>query len=165
MSTNAIIDVREYPEYASGHIEGSQLVPLGQLSAQCKGWDRSAPLSIVCKSGVRAERARQQLAALGFTALSVVEGGVDRWKAEGKPLTVLAGQPWSMERQVRTTAGGLVLVTVALAYFVSPKFLIGTGFIGAGLVFAGASNTCMMASVLGRLPWNRPSSGALNQSL
>lgn len=165
MNTQTIIDVREYPEFASGHIEDSKLVPLGQLSAQCKDWDRSEPLTLVCKSGVRSERARQQLGAMAFTALTVVEGGIEQWKAEGKPLAVLASQPWSMERQVRTTAGGLVLITMALAYFVSPKFLIGTGLIGAGLVFAGVSNTCMMASVLGRLPWNRPSTGALKQSL
>ena len=60
-----------------------------------------------------------------------------------------------MERQVRTTAGSLVLLTLALGCFVSRYFLLGTAFVGAGLVFAGVSNTCMMASLLARLPWNR----------
>jgi len=46
-------------------------------------------------------------------------------------------------------------VTLALALTVSKLWLIGTGFVGAGLVFAGVSNICMMASLLGKLPWNR----------
>jgi hypothetical protein len=63
--------------------------------------------------------------------------------------------PWSMERQVRTTAGILILLTMGLAYLISAKFLIATALVGAGLVFAGVSNTCMMAAVLAKLPWNR----------
>lgn len=153
---NTIIDVRDYPEFAAGHIEGSKLVPLVQLTATCRTWERCAPITVVCKSGIRSELARQQLSDMGFTAVDVIQGGVDQWKAEGKPLNVLARQPWSMERQVRTTAGGLVLTTMALAYLVSPKFMVGTALIGAGLVVAGVTNTCMMASVLGGLPWNRP---------
>ncbi len=37
------IDVREYPEFMQGHIEGSELVPLGTLDKASEGWDRSAP--------------------------------------------------------------------------------------------------------------------------
>jgi hypothetical protein len=64
-------------------------------------------------------------------------------------------RPWSIERQVRAVAGSLVLLTMLLAYLVSHLFLIGTALIGAGLLFAGVSDICMMASLLGRLPWNR----------
>ena len=46
-----LIDVREYPEFAEGHIEGSELVPLGILDKASEGWDRSAPLTLVCRSG------------------------------------------------------------------------------------------------------------------
>jgi hypothetical protein len=61
-----------------------------------------------------------------------------------------------MERQVRTAAGSLILISLALARSVSHTFLFATAFVGVGLVFAGVSNTCLMASILGRLPWNRP---------
>jgi rhodanese-related sulfurtransferase len=104
---SSIIDVREYSEYASGHIEGSRLVPLGDLSKATSTWDKAEPLTLVCKTGRRAEQARQQLAANGFTALSVLEGGVDAWRAAEKPLVSDERQPWSMERQVRITAGHL----------------------------------------------------------
>jgi rhodanese-related sulfurtransferase len=151
-----MIDVREYPEFAAGHIEGSRLVPLGQLEQASRTWDKAESITFLCKSGRRAELARGQLAAQGFTSLTVLEGGVDAWRAAGNPLLSLARQPWSMERQVRTTAGSLILLTLALAYFVSMYFLLAAALIGAGLVFAGVSDTCMMASLLARLPWNRP---------
>lgn len=150
-----MIDVREYPEFVAGHIAGSQLVPLGKLHHQCETWDRREELLLVCRSGLRAERAREMLAARGFHKLAVLEGGVDQWVLEGNVLTHLRRRPWSMERQVRVVAGALVLMTLALSFVVSRYFLAGTALIGAGLVFAGISDICMMASLLGKLPWNR----------
>jgi rhodanese-related sulfurtransferase len=150
-----IIDVREYPEFATGHIQDAQLVPLGTVADASKTWDKSVPLLLVCKSGPRAEQARQTLSANGFTSLTVLPGGMDAWSSAGKPVVKDSYQPWAMERQVRTVAGTLVVTTVALGVFTSPYFLIGTALVGAGLAFAGISNTCMMASVLGRMPWNR----------
>ena len=150
-----IVDVREYVEFAAGHIDGARLVPLGQVEKMADAWPREQALVLVCKAGGRAERARQRLAARGFAELMVLEGGMDLWRAEGRPVVTEKRQPWSMERQVRIVAGSLVLVTLALALTVSKLWLIGTGFVGAGLVFAGVSNICMMASLLGKLPWNR----------
>ena len=153
---SSIIDVREYPEYAAGHIEGSRHVPLGSVGEASSTWDRADALTLVCKTGRRAEQARLQLVASGFTALSILEGGVDAWRAAGKPLISDERQPWSLERQVRIAAGSLVVLTTVLGYFVSPWFLIGSTFFGAGLVFAGISDTCLMGSLLSRAPWNRP---------
>lgn len=153
--TPTIIDVREFPEFASGHIEGSISLPLGRLATAAASWDRAMPLTLVCKSGKRSHTARLQLMNMGFTSLNVIEGGIDSWRQAGKPLQYAAKQPWSLERQVRIAAGSLVLLTLALAHFVSPWFLIGTTFIGAGLTFAGISDICLMGTLLGRLPWNR----------
>ena len=150
-----LIDVREYSEYAAGHIAGSRLVPLATLGGACEAWDQEEPLTLVCKSGRRAELARQQLAEKGFLSVTVLPGGVDAWRGAGKPLTVAEHRPWPMERQVRTAAGSLVVVTLALGYFLSPYFLLGAAFVGAGLVFAGISDTCPMGSLLARMPWNR----------
>ena len=155
-----LIDVREYPEFAEGHIDGAELVPLGMLAKASEGWDHSEPLTLICRSGRRAEQARQTLAAKGFQSLTVLEGGVEAWSKDGKPLIVAANKPWSMERQVRVVAGSLVLVFFTLGLLVSAKFFFGTGLIGAGLVYAGASDNCMMASVLGRMPWNDPKKAA-----
>ena len=151
-----LIDVREDPEFAEGHIEGAELVPLGTLDKASEGWDRSAPLTLVCRSGRRAEGARQALAGKGFTSLKVLDGGVEAWTNSGKPLIAAENNPWSMERQVRVTAGALVLTFCGLGLLTSRKFFVGAGLVGAGLIYAGMSNTCMMASVLGRMPWNDP---------
>ena len=151
-----LIDVREYPEFAAAHIANSQLVPLSTIGSAYRAWPTTQPITLICKSGRRAEQARQQLAALNFTALTVLEGGIDAWRAAGKPLTNLAKAPWSLERQVRIAAGSLVLITLLLAHFVSGYLLLATAFVGAGLIFAGISDICMMANVLGKLPWNRP---------
>lgn len=149
-----LIDVREYPEFADGHIEGSELVPLRTLDKASESWNPSEPLTLVCRSGRRAEQARQTLVEKGFQSLKVLEGGVQAWKNGGRPLTVTTNKPWSMERQVRVTAGSLVLAFFGLGLLTSKKFFIGDGVVGAGLVYAGVSGNCMMASVLGRMPWN-----------
>ena len=150
-----IIDVREYPEFAAGHIQGATLVPLATLARTSQGWKKSNPLILVCKSGRRAQQARQNLERLGFTALTVLPGGMDAWSAAGKPLLKQTRQPWAMERQVRTTAGALVVATLVLGVTMSHYFLIFTALVGSGLVYTGVSNTCMMASLLGRMPWNK----------
>lgn len=155
MGTN-IIDVREYPEYAAGHIKGAKLVPLSTVAEMSETWDKTAPLTLVCKGGRRAEQARTLLADKGFTGLSVLPGGIDAWAASGKPVAKAEHQPWAMERQVRTAAGSLIVATLALGVLKSRYFLIGTALVGAGLVFTGVSDTCMMVSGLARMPWNRP---------
>jgi rhodanese-related sulfurtransferase len=150
---SVFVDVREYPEYAMEHIEGSRLVPLGTLKRTCVGWDKEVPLILVCRSGRRAEQARQ---ILGFMQLEVLEGGIEAWRSAGKPLAEHPRKPWAIERQVRVVAGSLVLGFVCLGVLASRKFLLGAGLVGAGLIFAGVSDTCMMGSALGRMPWNCP---------
>ncbi len=156
-SKRRVIDVREYPEFAAGHIEGAELVPLASLNESSRQWDRGQPLLLVCKSGRRAEQARGQLAAKGFRDLEVLQGGVEQWCSSGHSLQCVEGRkPWSLERQVRAGAGSMILASLALAYLFSPWFLLWTAFVGAGLTFAGVTDICLMATVLGKLPWNRP---------
>ena len=58
-------------------------------------------------------------------------------------------------RQVQITAGSLVFFGTILSATVSPWFMLLTGFVGAGLMFAGISNTCAMANFLSMLPYNK----------
>ncbi|GAA3771075.1 rhodanese-like domain-containing protein [Terriglobus aquaticus] len=151
-----LIDVREYPEYAAEHIEGSELVPLGKLTVTCEAWDRSQPLKLVCRSGRRATQAKQLLGAKGFLSVEILDGGIEAWKHSGRSILTAQHKPWAMERQVRVVAGSLVLLFVLLGSLVWKYFFAAAGLVGVGLIFAGVSNTCMMASVLGRMPWNQP---------
>jgi rhodanese-related sulfurtransferase len=150
-----ILDVREFPEYAAGHIPGSRLMPLGGLEQSARALARGEAIQLVCKSGKRAAQAREKLAAMGFERLSVLEGGFDAWQAAGQPVERAAGPaPMSLERQVRIVAGSLVAITTGLGLAVHPYFFGLTLLIGCGLVFAGATDICMMATLLGKMPWN-----------
>ena len=101
----------------------------------------------------------------GATRISkrnVLQGGFEAWKAAGLPTQVEEKKPWSLERQVRAIAGSMVILFTVLGVLVSPYFLGLTLFVGAGLLFAGVTDVCLMATALGKLPWNRASSAACN---
>jgi rhodanese-related sulfurtransferase len=150
-----LIDVREYPEYAAGFIRRAQLVPLSQVAGRASTWTKSTSFVMICKSGRRARRAAEDLEAMGFSNVSVLDGGVDAWREQGRPLQTATRRPWALERQVRIAAGTLVVTFSVLGLVVSPILLMGATLVGAGLIFAGVSNTCMMGSLLGKMPWNR----------
>jgi rhodanese-related sulfurtransferase len=151
-----LIDVREYPEFAAGAIANSRLVPLSTLKRAAENWDRGDQFIFVCQVGERSRRAAEQMRAAGFANVANLAGGIDAWRASGLPLDRLATNVWSLERQVRAIAGSLVVITAVLGLVVSRWFFAGTIFVGAGLTFAGISNICMMATLLGKMPWNKP---------
>ena len=66
-----------------------------------------------------------------------------------------SGPPISLERQVRISAGALVVAGVALGWFVHPSFYGLSAFVGAGLIFAGITDICGMCLLLAKLPWNK----------
>lgn len=153
-----LLDVRTPAEFGGVHIAGSVNVPLGALPARLDDLtqDADAALVLICRTGQRAEQARRQLDAAGVTGAVVLEGGLEAWERAGQP--VQRGEAgMSLERQVRIAAGSLVVLGVALGVFVHPGFLGLAGFVGAGLVFAGITDTCGMGLLLARMPWNRAS--------
>ena len=78
-SAARLIDVREPAEFDGelGHLPGAQLVPLATLKAAAAGWSRGEPIILVCKRGVRSATAAADLAAMGFTNLATVKGGME----------------------------------------------------------------------------------------
>lgn len=78
------------------------------------------------------------------------------WKKAKFPITVNRKVPISLMRQVQIIVGSLVVIGVLLGLTLSPWFVLLSAFVGAGLAFAGLTGTCAMASILGRLPFNRP---------
>ena len=150
-----VIDVREYSEYEAERIGGTQLVPLSTLEQNAQAIDATRPIFVLCRSGQRAAKAAGRLSQLGFKNLTVVEGGMLAWDAAGLPIEKGKSKVWSLERQVRFTAGLIVLMGVLLAAFVHPYFIALSGFIGAGLVFASVTDTCAMGMMLAKMPWNQ----------
>ena len=76
-----IVDVRQPDEFTGplGHIAGAELVPLDTLEAAATGWDRSAPIVLVCRSGGRSERAAVLLEQHGFHHVASMIGGMAAW--------------------------------------------------------------------------------------
>jgi rhodanese-related sulfurtransferase len=153
-----VLDVRSAAEFEHGHIRGAYNVPLHLLSEHAVEMRAALdhPVVLVCQSGQRARRAEEVLHAAGLTAVRVLEGGMTAWQHAGLPVRRLKAR-LSLERQVRLLAGGLAALGAAAALLVHPWWALLPLAIGSGLAFAGATDTCGMALVLARLPYNRGS--------
>lgn len=152
-----LIDVREPDEHARERIPGARNLPLSRLEMAELAVQPGRPVLFHCRSGARTQGHAPRLAAKArLGAAYIVEGGLDAWKRAGLPVAVDRRQPLELMRQVQIAAGSLVLLGVILGALVSPWAYGLSGFVGAGLVFAGATGTCGLARLLRRMPWNRP---------
>jgi rhodanese-related sulfurtransferase len=162
-----VIDVRTPGEYAAGHLPGALNIPLDQL-------DRAVPalretrgaLLIVCASGNRSRTACATLAEHGVDSATLT-GGTRAWADHGHRLEHPDGparSAWPMERQVRFAAGTLVLTGLALGRRHPALRLLSAGVAG-GLVFSALTDTCGMATLLAKLPHNRPRPADLDTTL
>jgi rhodanese-related sulfurtransferase len=150
-----LVDVRERSEYAGEHIAGAHLMPLSSFETASMPVEGDKKLVLYCQSSNRSGQAAQKLLGAGFENVTHLQGGLNAWKQAGYPTKVNKNAPISMMRQVQIIAGSLVLIGTLLGAFVSSYFLILSGFVGAGLLFAGVTNTCMMARLLAKLPYNQ----------
>ncbi len=154
-----LIDVRTAPEFEALHATGARNIPLHQFDARAvlvtSRGDSEAPIYLICKSGQRAAQAAEKLRAAGCEAAVSVDGGIVAWERAGLPVTRGKSSVISLERQVRIAAGSIVLIGAILALTVHPNFAAISAFVGAGLVFAGITDTCGMGMALARMPWNR----------
>lgn len=153
-----IIDVRTPAEFGSAHIAGSYNVPLDLLPEHASAISAAVgePVIVVCRSGARALQAEQALRAADLPRLHILEGGLTAWEAAGLPLN-RGRQRWSLERQVRGAAGSLVLAGVLGGLIIWPPLGLLAAGVGAGLAFSAITDTCGLALLLGKLPYNQGS--------
>lgn len=151
-----VIDVRTPKEFQAEHVSGAESMPLDDLDpVQFIGQHGDGfPVFILCQSGKRATVAAERLVEAGHKNVTVVEGGTNAAKDAGIDIEYGQGSI-SIERQVRIAAGALVFVGTLLGLLVHAGFLAIPAFIGAGLVFAGVTDTCGMGMMLAKCPWNR----------
>ena len=158
-----LLDVRTPAEHAEVHVPGVQLAPLDRLDARLAaeiGCAQDQPVFLLCRTGNRAKQAAEKLEKSGYTQCHVVEGGTMAWAEAGLPVNRGTSKVISLERQVRIAAGAIVLIGVLLAQFVHPAFIWLSGFVGAGLTFAGITDWCGMGMLIAKLPWNQRGVGA-----
>ncbi len=152
-----LIDVRTPVEFREMHVPFAHNKPLDSIDPRAFMAERNGrleqPLYVMCQTGSRGQRACDKFANNGFDNIFNIEGGVLAWEARG--LSVERGRKAvSLERQVRIAAGSLVLVGAILGFFY-PPFIFLSAFVGAGLVFAGITDTCGMGLLLAKMPWNQ----------
>ena len=146
-----LVDIRRADEHAREYIPGSRNVPLGSGAR----FDGKAPIVFHCRTGMRTSVNEEALAAAANGQAYILDGGLDAWKLAGLPVATDRSKPIDIMRQVQIAAGSLVLLGVLLGFLWRPEFYALSGFIGAGLLFAGISGWCGMAKLLVVMPWNR----------
>ncbi len=150
-----LVDIRETDEFAREHVPGAHHVPLSGFSPRDFPEDRGKIAIFHCASGARTAEAAPRILGTGFAEVYMLEQGLAGWKKAGQKTIVNRKMPISLQRQVQITAGLMILIGVILGFTVAPAFFLLSGFVGAGLTFAGLSGTCAMASLLAVMPWNR----------
>ena len=151
------IDVRTPQEFESMHIPNARNMPLPDLPKyleELQKLSQEQSLIFVCRTQNRSKMACDYLGANGFTNCHILDGGINVWLAQGKPV-IKGQQRISLEGQVRAIAGGMILIGVALGFMVHSGFFFLPAIIGVGLLHAGITDSCLMGMLLSKLPMNR----------
>jgi rhodanese-related sulfurtransferase len=158
-----IIDVRTPMEFREVRAAKARNIPLDALDPhsvmKSRNGSADEPLYVICKGGTRGAKAQQKFVDAGFTNAINVEGGTEAWVNAGLPV-VSGKKAMSLERQVRIAAGFIVLVGALLGIFVHPYFAGISAFVGAGLMFAGITDSCAMGMLIAKMPWNQCKDGS-----
>jgi len=150
-----LIDVSTPIEFAERRVSFAKNLPIDspELAAfmRERRGDCAHRLYVMCAGGVRSVKACERYPEANLVN---VEGGMRNWSACGLPVATTENVV-TLDRQVRIAAGALTVVGCALAAIAHPYFLAVPAFVGAGLFTAGVTNTCGMALLLAKMPWNR----------
>lgn len=150
-----LVDVREPGEHKREKIPGSIRVSLSKFDPSQIPNTTDKSLVLYCQTSNRSAQVAQKLFAAGYREVTHLEGGLNAWKAAGFETKIDRTAPISIMRQVQILAGSLVLMGVLLGTFIAPGWYILSSFVGAGLMFAGITNTCAMGMLLAKLPYNQ----------
>lgn len=80
-----ILDVRQPWEHAICQLEGSTLLPMGQVPARLESLDREQAVVVVCHHGIRSQQVAYFLDQQGFPRVYNLQGGIQAWAREIDP--------------------------------------------------------------------------------
>jgi rhodanese-related sulfurtransferase len=83
-----VLDIREAPDYAMGHLPKARHIPLSQLSKRVDEIVRfkDKPVIVTCRNGAKAAGAARVLKQAGFSKVLALRGGVDAWQQASLPV-------------------------------------------------------------------------------
>src|SRR5271165_7612730 len=85
-----LLDVREPWEYEKARIDGSRLIPMGEIPARCnQELDPDEHIVVICHHGVRSMNVTAWLRQQGFEKVQSLQGGIDRWARQIDPSVAL----------------------------------------------------------------------------
>ena len=82
-----LLDTRSIEAFQGGHIPQARHAPLADIEKKAASLAKDKPLILVCEMGRSTIDAASRLRAQGFTAVSVLDGGIKAWSTAGLPLT------------------------------------------------------------------------------
>ena len=163
-----LLDVREAGEYAAAHIPGSVLVPLSTFDPAQVPHEDGKELVLHCKAGMRARDAANRLLKAGYERVWCFEGGILDWIASGYPTAgteataadpharpVAAAPKLDVQRQTQTLIGTMIVAFTLLGGLADPRLGWLCLIPGLGLLNAGLTGLCPLASGVAKCPWNR----------
>ncbi len=80
------LDVRRVDEWETYHIPNTTLIPLEELPSRVNELPRDREIVVVCRTGNRSAQARDYLRSVGFSTVTSMAGGVERWSALNYPI-------------------------------------------------------------------------------
>jgi rhodanese-related sulfurtransferase len=153
-----VLDVREKEEFEAEHIPGSICCPLSQFDLLAPGILKSikdSEVLLMCRSGNRAKLALNELKRFDVDQhkFTVFEGGILKWKGEGKDITG-AGAGLPIMRQVQIVASTMIFLAFIGSQLFAHEFVYLALFVGFGLALSGYTGFCPMVFILQKMPWN-----------
>jgi rhodanese-related sulfurtransferase len=161
--TVELLDVRTPPEFINAHVPGARLIPLDDLDIETylQQHQPGHPFYVLCQAGSRARKAIERFERYGSFDGVLVEGGTQAWIEAGLAVNRGVSNVLPIMRQVQIVVGTLSAIGAVLTLLISRWFAVVPLLLGSGLLFAGITDTCGMAILLARMPWNRTQSKCL----
>jgi len=80
-----LLDVRENWEFQTARIDGSALIPMGEIQARMSELDPASETVVICHHGGRSMQVAMFLERQGFSSVHNLAGGVDAWARSVDP--------------------------------------------------------------------------------
>ena len=75
-----VVDIRDQPTYAAGHISGAQHLDNHNIQDFIRAADLDAPVIVACYHGNSSQSAATYLISQGFSDVYSLDGGFELWR-------------------------------------------------------------------------------------